>query len=136
VNVEVLTTRAPIDCRVLQVNINPGEYTPSTSPNIPAMLLGGLEHWHIRTDINESDAWRFMSNQKAMAYVRGNNKMILPLKFKYVEPYVVPKKSLTGDSGERVDTRVLQVIYSFDPLLYPNQIFFGQQMDVFIESEH
>jgi len=30
------------------------------------------------------------------------------------EPYVVPKRSLTGDSTERVDTRVLQAIYSFD----------------------
>jgi len=43
-----------------------------------------------------------------------------------------PKKSLTGDSTERVDTRVLQVIYSIE---HPNlQVFAGQQMDVFIES--
>ena len=31
-----------------------------------------------------------------------------------VEPYVIPKKSLTGDNTERVDTGVLQVIYELD----------------------
>ena len=37
----------------------------------------------------------------------------------------------TGDSSERVDTRVLQVIFSFDRGDLPIQV--GQQMDVFIE---
>ncbi len=49
-----------------------------------------------------------------------------------IEPYVVPKKSLTGDSTERVDTRVLQVIFSFTRGDLP--IFVGQQMDVFIDA--
>jgi hypothetical protein len=49
-----------------------------------------------------------------------------------VEPFVVPKKSLTGDSTERVDTRVLQGLYSFDPKSLP--VYVGQQMDVFIEA--
>ena len=48
------------------------------------------------------------------------------------EPYVVPKLSLTGDSAERVDTRVLQVIYSFDRGELP--IYVGQQMDIYIEA--
>jgi len=40
---------------------------------------------------------------------------------------------VTGDRDERVDTRLLQVIYAFE-----NQrmwAFTGRQMDVFIESE-
>lgn len=48
-----------------------------------------------------------------------------------MEPYVVPKRSLTGDSSERVDTRVLQVIYEFNRPQFP--IYVGQQVDVFIE---
>ncbi len=48
------------------------------------------------------------------------------------EPYVVPKQSLTGDTTERVDTRVLQVIYNCDRGDMP--IFVGQQMDVFIDA--
>jgi hypothetical protein len=45
---------------------------------------------------------------------------------------VVPKRSLTGDSTERVDTRVLQVIYAISDDKLP--LFVGQQMDVFIED--
>ncbi len=45
---------------------------------------------------------------------------------------MLPKKSLTGDSTERVDTRVLQVIYRVDNDALP--LFVGQQMDVYIEA--
>jgi len=48
------------------------------------------------------------------------------------EPYVIPKKSLTGDSTERVDTRVLQVIYSIRD--GGPSVYVGQQMDVYIET--
>jgi hypothetical protein len=54
------------------------------------------------------------------------------LEFVRFEPYVIPKKSLTGDSTERVDTRVLQVIYRIrdgEPSVYV-----GQQMDVYIDG--
>ena len=53
--------------------------------------------------------------------------------FMRVEPYVMPKKSLTGDNTERVDTRVLQVIYRVgrdEPGL-----FVGMQVDVFLSAE-
>ena len=48
------------------------------------------------------------------------------------EPFVVPKKSLTGDSTERVDTRVLQVIYKVEQDDLP--LFVGEQLDVFIDA--
>ncbi len=48
-----------------------------------------------------------------MAYVRGNPNLKTDLRFEYVENYVIPKRSLTGESTERVDTRVMQVVYSF-----------------------
>src|SRR5262249_60423831 len=48
------------------------------------------------------------------------------------EPYVLPKKSLTGDTTERVDMRVLQAIYEFVPSQFP--AFVGQQVDVFIAA--
>src|SRR2546430_9046777 len=49
------------------------------------------------------------------AFIRGDPALKAPLRFVRVDPYVVPKTSLTGDSPERTDTRVLQVIYSYDP---------------------
>jgi hypothetical protein len=45
---------------------------------------------------------------------------------------VVPKKNLTGDATERVDTRVLQVIYALNS---GAPVYAGQQMDIFIESQ-
>ena len=66
-----------------------------------------------------------------MAYVRGNAQLKTGLAFEYVEAYVVPKRSLTGDSTERVDTRVMQVIYSFRRADFP--VYPGQLMDVYIE---
>src|SRR5206468_780282 len=69
---------------------------------------------------------------RAKAFLRGNRDLSTDLKFVRVEPYVVPKRSLTGESTERVDTRVLQAIYSFKPESLP--VYVGQQMDVFIEA--
>lgn len=66
----------------------------------------------MRVDIDENDAWRFRPGAPALAYVRGNPDLKTPLRFERFEPYVIPKQSLTGDTTERVDTRVLQVIYS------------------------
>jgi hypothetical protein len=51
-----------------------------------------------------------------------------------IEPYVIPKVSLTGGSSERVDTRVLQVIFSFDNPS-DRRLYVGQQMDLFIEEK-
>ena len=57
----------------------------------------------------------------------------IPLTFVRIEPYIVPKRSLTGESTERVDTRVLQIIFRFDLPQIP--VYVGQQMDVFIECQ-
>ena len=54
-------------------------------------------------------------NAAAVATPRGSPTVVHSLAFVRVEPFVVPKKSLTGDNSERVDTRVLQVIYECDP---------------------
>jgi HlyD family secretion protein len=64
--------------------------------------------------------------------VRGNPDLNARLQFERFEPYVIPKISLTGQSTECTDTRVLQGIYSFDPAELP--VYVGQQVDVFIEA--
>jgi len=130
--IERLTVRAPVDGQILQVNIRPGEFAQSGILDPPLILLGNTERLHVRVDIDENDAWRFTPGAKATAFVRGNPQLSTELTFEYVEPYVIPKRSLTGDSTERVDTRVVQVVHSFpgDALnVYP-----GQLMDVYIES--
>ncbi len=117
---------------VLQVNVRPGEYVgaPATQALI---VLGNIERLHVRVDIDEHDIPRFDRNAKAIAKLRGNPRLEFPLTFVRVDPYVIPKRSLTGDNTERVDTRVLQVLYSLDA--GDEKVFVGQQMDVFIEAE-
>ena len=68
-----------------------------------------------------------------MASLKSLAGMKFPLTFVRIEPYVVPKKSLTGDNTERVDTRVLQIIYRFERPPFP--VYAGQQVDVFIERQ-
>ena len=98
----------------------------------PLIRLGSLNPMHIRIDIDENDAWRFQHGAQAIAFVRGNPQIRIPLQFVRVEPYVRPKVSLTGQPVERVDTRVLQVIYRIEQEGLP--LFVGQQMDVFIDA--
>ena len=86
---------------------------------------------HVRIDVDENDAWRIAPDAKANATIRGNRELATSLKFVRIEPYIVPKKSLTGENTERVDTRVLQIIYRFERPTFP--VYTGQQVDVFIE---
>jgi multidrug efflux pump subunit AcrA (membrane-fusion protein) len=128
-----LTVQASVNGEVLQVNIRPGEFAQAGALATPLLVLGNMDQLHVRVDIDENDAWRFDKNSKAVAYLRGNRDFKTDLVPAYVEPYVVPKKSLTGDSTEQVDTRVLQALYSFDRNQLP--VYVGQQMDVFIEAK-
>ncbi|RTL41049.1 MAG: HlyD family efflux transporter periplasmic adaptor subunit, partial [Rhodocyclaceae bacterium] len=132
IEIERLTVRAPIDGEIMQVNIRPGEFAQAGVLTTPLIKMGNLDQLYVRVNIDENDAWRFKPQTAAAASLRGNRELKTPLSFVRVEPYVTPKQSLTGASTERVDTRVLQVLYSFPRNALP--AFVGQQMDVFIET--
>ena len=135
VNLELLTVRAPRDGEILKVDLRAGEYAsvPPTDANNPSLLLGETRSLQLRADVDEDSASRIRPGAPAVAFIKGMRTDPIPLRFVRIEPYVTTKKSLTGDSTERVDTRVLQVIYQFDPGKVP--VYVGQQMDVFIEGE-
>jgi len=131
-DIERLTMTAPMDGVILQKKVRIGQFAQCGPAGEPLMILGGGTRLNIRADIDESDAWRVRPNTAAVAYARGDTKQRIPLEFVRFEPYVVPKKSLTGDSTERVDTRVLQAIYRIADAKAP--VYVGQQMDVFIDA--
>src|SRR5262245_61051146 len=131
-DLERLTVRALVSGQVLQVNIRLGEFAQAGVLATPLMLVGDVAPVHVRVDVDENDAWRVRPEAPAVAFVRGNRALETPVQFVRFEPYVVPKRSLTGDTTERVDTRVLQVLYQFHPGDLP--VYVGQQMDVFIEA--
>jgi hypothetical protein len=63
--------------------------------------------------------------------LKGDSSVQFDAKFVRVEPYVIPKTSLTGSSTERVDTRVLQIIYRVEKSK-DTSLYVGQQVDIFI----
>lgn len=128
-----LVIRAPRTGTILQVNVRPGEYASAT-PKAAAMVLGDLDHLQVRAEVDEQNAPRLQPGQPATAYLKGDTTAPIALHFVRIEPYVVPKVSLTGASTERVDTRVLQAIYSFErPQDRP--VYVGQQVDLFVNTE-
>ncbi len=130
--IDRLTVRAPVGGTILQVNVRLGEYAPAMAMATPLIVMGDTSTLHVRVDIDEYDAWRIRPDSPAVASLRGNSTLKTELRFVRIEPFVIPKRSLTGDSNERVDTRVLQVIYEFSAGALPAYV--GQQVDVFIEA--
>lgn len=129
-DLDILTVRAPRDGAILQVNARAGEFA-NLAPGEPMMILGDVNTFQIRADVDEQNAWMVQPNQPAVAFLKGDTRNALPLRFVRIEPFVIPKRSLTGDSAERVDTRVLQIIFQLDRPQTP--IYVGQQVDVFIQ---
>jgi multidrug efflux pump subunit AcrA (membrane-fusion protein) len=132
INLDRLTVRAPIDGKVLQLNVRLGQYA-ALAWREPMIVLGDVDHLHVRVDIDENDLPYFERESEAVATLKGRPQVRFPLTFRYVEPYVIPKQSLTGSNSERVDTRVLQVVYEL-PDDSPVPLYVGQQMDVYLKA--
>jgi len=126
-----LVVTAPIDGEILQCKVHLGEYAQAGPLAQALILMGATARLNVRADIDEQDAWRVKAGVSATGTVRGNTGQRLPLHFVRVEPYVIPKRNLTGDSTERVDTRVLQVIFALDR---GAPVYAGQQLDVFVDA--
>lgn len=132
-DLELRTVSAPIDGEVLRVNINPGEFALAGAVTQPLIVMGRTDPMHVRIDIDEADISRYRPGARAMASLRGDAVRKLQLRFVRVEPLVVPKRALSGLTTERVDTRVMQLIYAIveDGMA----ILPGQQVDVLIEAD-
>jgi len=144
-NIERSKVCAPIAGEILQVNIHIGEVAPNVatassqliipyaSSQYPLILMGSVSPLQLRIDIDEEDAWRYQKGAAATAFVRGNSSINFSLHFFRIEPYIIPKASFTGDTTERIDTRVFQVLYRFEKKGMP--IYPGQILDVYIETK-
>jgi HlyD family secretion protein len=132
VEIDRCTIKAPLDATVLQLRTRVGEFISAMGTQ-PWLLIGQTNPLHVRVDVDEHEAWRVVAGAPGEAQVRGNPQLRSKLSFVRFEPYVIPKRSLTGDATERVDTRVLQIIYKVEAAA-DVRLFSGQQMDVFIQA--
>jgi multidrug resistance efflux pump len=130
VELDRLCVRAPVEGTVLRVNVRPGEAV-SAAPGPGLVVLGNVEPLHVRVEIDEHDIPRWRPEAPAWAMPPGDARVRWALRFVRVEPLVVSKKTLSGEGGERVDTRVLQVLYAL-PRDLTRPPYVGQQVNVFV----
>lgn len=135
-----LSVRAPRDAVVLRRSIEPGEFAPA-DPKQPALILGDLDHLRVRAQVDEEDLALVSAGARAVARTRGAEPRTFSLRFVRIEPYARPKSDLFGTTVERVDTRVVDVLYDIEPQANaptpasaPTTIVPGQALDVFIEA--
>ncbi len=134
------TLKAPTDGSILSINtavgsyISPqGTYDSYSQGFDPVLVMGSsLAYMGVRCYIDEILISRLpqIPRMNARMSIRGTNVNI-PLEFVRVQPYVSPKIELSSQRTERVDVRVLPVIFRFgrpkDIDVYP-----GQLVDVYI----
>ena len=135
------TLRAPRDGRILAITPSVGTYVSAqgaydtyTQGMDPVMVLGGPDdgQLQVRCFVDEILVPRLpgATQIKAQMSPRGSNVRV-PLEYVRTQPMLSPKTQLSDQRQERVDVRVLPVIFRFarpkDITLYP-----GQLVDVFI----
>jgi HlyD family secretion protein len=135
--------KAPVDGVVLSVNsavgsyVSPaGSYETYTGAFAPVVVMSSAQdQLGVRVYIDEILVSRLPPPEKIRAQmsIRGTDLRI-PLEFVRVQPYVTPKIELSNQRQERVDLRVLPVIFRFasrvDARVYP-----GQLVDVYVGEE-
>jgi HlyD family secretion protein len=112
-----------------------GAYDTYTQGFAPALVMGGpQDNLQVRCYVDEILVHRLpdASQMNAQMFVRGTN-LSAPLEFERVQPYVTPKIELSNQRTERVDVRVLPVIFKLhkpkELALYP-----GQLVDVYLSE--
>jgi HlyD family secretion protein len=126
-----LTIKAPISGQILEMNVRPGEFASTGALSTALIRMGDVSQLHVRVEIDEENANLVHPENAAKGMRRGVTDDTIPLTFVRFEPYVQPKQNLAV-SGQRVDTRVLKIIYALPEGV--QSLFVGQQMDVFIDT--
>src|SRR3546814_14151597 len=96
--------------------------------------MGETRSLDIRIDVDEDDAAGVALGNAAMFSPRGAAENQVKASFVRAEPLVVPKRSLTNSAQERVDVRVMQLIYAL-PENAREDFRIGQQVDAYIPAK-
>ncbi len=131
VALDKLIVKAPVAGLILKTYVNKGEYI-NENKQTPIMTMGSHKPLYVRVQIDENDVGRYEKGAKAVGFLRSNSTVTYPLTCVRFEPYAMPKNKLSGDSNEKVDTRIVEVVYKIEDT--KDDVIIGQQMDVFIET--
>jgi HlyD family secretion protein len=131
---------APTDGVIMSISVTVGSYVSPqgaydsyTQGFDPVVVMGTSKGTlGVRCFIDEILIPRLPPPDKLQAQmsIRGTSTKI-PLEFVRLQPYVSPKIQLSNERQERVDLRVLPVIFRFEP---PSgvQVFPGELVDVYL----
>lgn len=128
--IERTYVKSPLNGTVLKINIREGEIL---DPNKTAMILGNIDELYLRVSIDQFNIGMFHPSCPAVAFRQGDHSKEFPLKFIHIDPIMIPKKYLTNDVNEKVDTQVFEIVYSIAKKDVP--LIVGEQMDVYIYAE-
>ena len=123
---------APIGGTILQIRARLGQTALPDGNGDPLVTMGQVNPLHVRIDIDETDAARVNIGAPAQISARGLANVRLTAQFVRAEPLILPKRSLTNSASERVDVRVLQLIYRLPD--DAGRFFNGQQVDAFVPA--
>ncbi|WP_121120036.1 HlyD family secretion protein [Croceibacterium ferulae] len=134
VELDRATARAPISGEILAVNIRPGEFLSNQGAGgaKPFVEMGATHPLHVRIDVDEAQAPLVALGSPATVSPRGAEGAKVTAVFVRAEPVMVPKRSLTNSANERVDVRVLQLIYRLPPASGLFRV--GQQVDAYMPA--
>ena len=113
-------------------NIDVGEVT-GVEGAAAAFVVGDVHMLHVRARIDEEDLQDLRAGAGAIARVRGGGGDSIVLEMLRIEPLAIPKTDLAGLPSERVDTRVVEVIFR---VVDPGEVRLvpGILVDVFIDA--
>ena len=126
----LLSVAAPGDAVVLAVDVRPGEFVQPGADPAPVTL--GASDLVLRVQVDEEDLGRLSDAPAGYALRRGAEGARVPLRFLRAEPRVVPKANLSGEAGERVDTRVLELLFGLPADAGTLRV--GETLDAFVEA--
>ena len=134
--------RAQVDGVVMTINATVGTYvSPQGAYDAYVegytqlvVMAAPQDHLAVRCYVDEILVSRLPAagHMRAQMSIRGSDVKV-PLEFVRIQPYVSPKLELSNQRAEKVDLRVLPVIFRFAKDAAP--VYPGQLVDVFIGTQ-
>ena len=111
---ERLTIKAPIDGEILRVKYRDGEYYNPNGTE-PLLILGDTRKLRVRVDVDERDIGKLAVGASAFAIADAFTGEKFYGKVVEIGKRMGRKNIRTDDPVERIDTKILEVVFELDP---------------------
>jgi HlyD family secretion protein len=122
--------KAPIDGVVLRVHSKVGEQVSVMPPTV-VMTLADLDRLQVRAEVDEEDVGRLQVNQTGFVRADAYGERRFRGRIVRIMRDVGRRSMPSDDPRARVDTRVLEVIFTFDE---PPQVPLGLRMELHLPA--